>query len=72
MKGLIEAPMRLLKSIVDYIRGHRAYSTLVLLPCFLFAIYYGFISTDRYVSEASVLVQNGSASTAPSEPSPKG
>lgn len=66
MKGLIEAPIRLLKSVVDYIRGHRAYSTLVLLPCFLFAIYYGFISTDRYVSDASVLVQNGSASTAPS------
>lgn len=66
MKNLKGAIKDALAWPVDFVREHKAYSTFVLLPMILTATYYAFICSDRYVSEAAIVVEKESTSSAPS------
>ncbi|HKY91038.1 MAG TPA: hypothetical protein VJM11_08360 [Nevskiaceae bacterium] len=51
------------RAIREWLRAHRAYSWLVLLPSALAALYYGLVASDRYVSMSRLLVERDASSS---------
>jgi capsular polysaccharide transport system permease protein len=53
------------EQIVAWLRGKRVFLLVVILPTLLVAIYYGFIASDQYESQADFIVRAAQDSPAP-------
>lgn len=49
------------ETLMSKFRGRRGYSLIVLIPVILTALYYGLFATDRYVSNARIIVERDSS-----------